>query len=382
MRTWKVMSSARAGATKSTAVSNEQTRRMVRGDFRIGMMALSLNRRQVLHTTSIIPHSGPLAGGIGGLVLQGQRLSLWGHLQVSNPTQMYLPIFILFCLNGLLVVGLTQLAAHSLQMGLGATSVSPHGRKFGTMQNKLNQLALLLTLLTALLVMAGCSQEDDVTSPAVQDEDLLLAEDPIEDALKAMDGEAPADHNDRLARIAELLELDEEQLVAFTEAYDAHHAAMQDLRAQVQADEITLEEARELAAGLREEFEAELQIILTEEQWDLLQEMREHGRRPHRPRPGHGPGNYEERWTYWLGEVGADETQIAAVLEAKETEREALQDIRIQCRAGDITREEARAASEMVRADFDAALQTILTVEQYEDLLAMLPDRPRPPAGE
>jgi hypothetical protein len=345
-------------------------------------MALSLNRRQVLHTTSIIPHSGPLAGGIGGLVLQGQRLSLWGHLQVSNPTQMYLPIFILFCLNGLLVVGLTQLAAHSLQMGLGATSVSPHGRKFGTMQNKLNQLALLLTLLTALLVMAGCSQEDDVTSPAVQDEDLLLAEDPIEDALKAMDGEAPADHNDRLARIAELLELDEEQLVAFTEACDAHHAAMQDLRAQVQADEITLEEARELAAGLREEFEAELQIILTEEQWDLLQEMREHGRRPHRPRPGHGPGNYEERWTYWLGEVGADETQIAAVLEAKETEREALQDIRIQCRAGDITREEARAASEMVRADFDAALQTILTVEQYEDLLAMLPDRPRPPAGE
>ena len=48
---------------------------------------------------------------------------------------------------------------------------------------------------------------------------------------------------------------------------------------------------------------------------------------------------------------------------------------------GELTHEEARDAAAVLRAEFDTALQTILTPEQYEALLALRPDceGPRPP---
>ena len=43
-------------------------------------------------------------------------------------------------------------------------------------------------------------------------------------------------------------------------------------------------------------------------------------------------------------------------------------------RAGDIDREEAKAAAQALRDDFDASLQEILTEEQYAALVELRPD--------
>ena len=63
----------------------------------------------------------------------------------------------------------------------------------------------------------GCSQ-DEVTGPEA--DSTFIAEDPLDDVLKSTDGRTPADTQDRLARLAEVLGLDEDQLAALTLAYN------------------------------------------------------------------------------------------------------------------------------------------------------------------
>lgn len=231
-------------------------------------------------------------------------------------------------------------------------------------------LAPLLFLLAGLLLLTtGCSQ-DQVAGPEA--DQTFVAEDPLDDVLKSTDGFTSSDPQERLARLAEVLGLDEDQLAALTVAYTEFRDGVAALWTQVHNDEITREEAREAVAVLREAFEAEMQIILTAEQWDLLQEMRYQGQL----RDGH---NYQhqvphDRWVAWLTEAGADEDQIADVFEALEVLHSGMQDLRDQVHEGTLTREEAREAAETLRAEFDAALQTILTAEQYEALMNLRPD--------
>lgn len=231
-------------------------------------------------------------------------------------------------------------------------------------------LAPLLFLLAGLLLLTtGCSQ-DQVTGPDA--DQTFFAEDPLDDVLKSTDGFTSNDPQERLARLAEVLGLDEDQLAALTVAYTEFRDGVAALGTQVHNGEITGEEAREAVAVLREAFEAELQIILTAEQWDLLQEMRYQGQR----RDGHNHHHQvpHDRWVAWLTEAGADEGQIADVFEALEVLLSGMQDLRDQAHEGTLTREEAREAAEILRAEFDAALQTILTAEQYEALLNLRPD--------
>lgn len=245
----------------------------------------------------------------------------------------------------------------------------------------ISTIRLILVVSFLALALGGCS-EDSVTAP--QDDTTVIAADPLDDALKSMDDPAPTDPAGRIDRLAEYLGLDEQQIADLTIAYEAFRADMEDLRTQVRDGDLTIEEAREAAALLREAFEAELQVILTPEQWDMLQEMRLEGRERDRDREGDqdrdrdrdrdGTVNFLERWTDLLEQVGADEDQVADVLAALETFRTGVQDVRDAVSEGSLTCEEARDAVAALRDDFDAALQEILTEEQYAALLELRPD--------
>jgi hypothetical protein len=238
------------------------------------------------------------------------------------------------------------------------------------MTNYRNSIAPLLLLLAGLMLMiTGCSQ-DEVTGPEA--DATFFAEDPLEDVLKSTDGMTPTNPHDRLARLAEVLELDEDQLAALTVAYNEFLDGADSLRDMVHNDEMTFQEANAALALLRETFEAEMQIILTADQWDLLQEMRFQGQRRDGHHPRHQPPH--ERWVAWLTEAGADEVQITEVFEALETFHTGIQDVRDQMHEGTLTREDARLAAETLRSDFHAALQTILTADQYDALMILRPD--------
>jgi hypothetical protein len=228
---------------------------------------------------------------------------------------------------------------------------------------------LVLVLAGLMLFVSGCSQ-DEVTGP--DPEQTFFAEDPLDDVLKSTDGLTPVDPLERLARLAEVLGLDENQLADLTVAYLEFRDGVAALSTQVHNGEMTLEDARVAVADLREAFEAELQVILTAEQWDLLQDMRFQGQQ--RDGRNHHHQAPHDRWTAWLGEAGADETQVADILAALDVLHSGMQDLRAQMRDDTLTREEAREAAEILRTEFDAALQSILTVEQYEALMLLRPD--------
>jgi Spy/CpxP family protein refolding chaperone len=244
---------------------------------------------------------------------------------------------------------------------------------------------LTAMLLMAVLVLAGCGNQQTITATDSGSLDLAdvgqLVEDPLDGAFDSTDGFTPAEAGPRIDRLAELLGLSDEQKAALAAAYlefrDAHEA----LRDLVRSGELTHEEAFAEAADLRDAFEAEVQIILTPEQYDLFQELRA-GKQAGRDHPGRG---MDDRWAAWLVEIGADEAQTAAVLEALATFKDGVKDLRDSVRAGDLTREEARDQTAILRDQFDADLQAILTAEQYEQLLTLRPDcapkTTNPPGG-
>ena len=229
-------------------------------------------------------------------------------------------------------------------------------------------IAIILLSSTAMI---GCSQDSTVVAPEAS---LLsrIAEDPFEEVLTSTDGYTPENPVTRIDRLAEKLGLDEVQKEAVLAAYLEFRAAIIELRDLVQAGDITFEEARAQAVLLREAFEAELMVILTPEQYDLLQEMR---RVRDRIRDRiHATDKYV-RWEEWLTEIGADSTQMADIYLALETLHEGIRDLVSQVKDEIITREEALLAAQILRDEFDAALQAILTPEQYEALLLLRPDK-------
>ena len=226
---------------------------------------------------------------------------------------------------------------------------------------------LLLVLATALLVV-GCNR-DQTPSEASFNTEAALIEDPFEGVLNSTVGSTPTDLEALIDKLAEVLGLDDEQKAALLDAYGGFRDEIAALKDQVEAGEITREEAKALAGPIREAFEAELQLILTEEQYDQLQEMRQN-------RKGRGRGHRDPgaRWDAWLEEIGADEEQSAAVDAALATLRDGIKALREQVKAGELTREEAKPQVETLREEFDAALQTILTPEQYAALEELRPD--------
>ena len=231
----------------------------------------------------------------------------------------------------------------------------------------------LMSILAVLFAMAlvGCSEE--ATAPTMDLNSIeasTIALDPLANVLDSTDGSTPGDPTAKINRLAEVLGLDEAQkealLVAYTEFWDARAA----LRDQVIAGEITLEEARDQCAVLREAFEAELQLILTAEQYEMLQDLRRY-----RHRNETGECDKYQIWGDLLEEIGADSMQTVEVFEALDILHDGIKNLFAQVKEGTLTREEAIEAALLLRDGFDAALQAILTAEQYEALLALRPDK-------
>ena len=226
-------------------------------------------------------------------------------------------------------------------------------------------------ILLASTAMIGCSQDSTVVAP---EESLLsrIAEDPFKEVMTSYDGYTPENPEALIDRLVEILGLDEVQKEALLTAYLEFRVALVELRDLVRAGDITFEEARAQAVLLRDAFEAELMLILTPEQYDLLQEIRRVRERI-RDRV-HATDKYV-RWDIWLTEIGADSTQMADIYIALETLHEGIRDLVSQVKDEIITKEEALLAAQILREEFDAALQAILTAEQYEALLALRPDK-------
>lgn len=242
----------------------------------------------------------------------------------------------------------------------------------------------LLPIVLLSLLVIGCSENDSISGPTdgseLGEDPGVLVEDPFEGALNSTLGFTPPDPGDRIDRLAEFLGLDEDQKEAMAAAYAEFRDGIDALRDQVISGELTRDEAHELSAALRESFEAELQVILTAEQYELLQELRDGrgglGDGPgHKPGdPGRGDGDPHALWMSWLTEIGADSSQKEAIIEALEALHEGLMDIRTQVKDGSLTRDEARDAAQELRAAFDELLQSTLTEEQYDALGELRPD--------
>lgn len=157
----------------------------------------------------------------------------------------------------------------------------------------------------------GCS-DNEVTAPAPGT--IVIAEDPLDDVLKSTDGRTPTNPRERCSRLAEVLGLDEDQRSA-----------------------LTMGEARNMAGAMRDAFEAEMQIIMTAEQWDMLQDMRHEGlRHDDQHRGGHHGGGHHHQgptdlWGSMFEDLGLDADQITAVLAALDVLHEGMQDLRPDC---------------------------------------------------
>lgn len=231
--------------------------------------------------------------------------------------------------------------------------------------------ALLTVVLLAAPLLTGCGDNDSITgAPADPTSDFVI-EDPLDGVLNATMGVTPVEPGPRIDRLADALGLTDEQKAALAEAYAVFRAGIEALKDQVKDGSLTRDEAHAAADLLRADFEAALQVILTAEQYEQLQEMRQN-----RDCQSRGHRDPEARWTAWLTEIGADEAQVDAVFAALATLHDGLRDLRDQVKAGDLTRDEAREAAEALREAFDAALQEILTEEQYAALQELRPDQP------
>ena len=231
---------------------------------------------------------------------------------------------------------------------------------------------MLLGIMFAV-AFTGCSDESGITELDMAGSEILMTEDPLDGVLNSTMDYTPPDPATRIDRLAEVLGLDEDQKAALLAAYLEFREGVAALRDQVKAGDLTCEEAKEQVTVLREAFEAELQLILTPEQYDLLQAMRQSGD-GEKDRDRIRDKDSHERWLVWLAEIGADEDQTAAVLAALDAFRAEMQGLHDQIKAGTLTPEEAREAGVALRAEFDAALQAILTPEQYEALQELRPD--------
>jgi len=245
---------------------------------------------------------------------------------------------------------------------------------FPAMLGRFLALAMLATF-----ALSGCGQDSNVTGTNLDTNGAtLLVTDPLDGSLNSTMGSTPPNPQMRIDRLAQALGLDELQKAALAEAYATLRAGMAAIKSSVEAGDITHEVGRARAMELRDTFEAAVQLILTPEQWDQLQQMRAN----HDGR-GRGHMNPVERWNAWLTEIGAKPDQVTAVFAALQVRHDGMKAIALQVRNGTLTREQAIEAAKALRDAFDAALQTILTPEQYAALEALRPDCAgrMPPAG-
>ncbi len=82
-------------------------------------------------------------------------------------------------------------------------------------------------------------------------------------------------------------------------------------------------------------------------------------------------GERADGWSRLAELLGLTDEQTEQMQLAFENFRDALRDLRDQVRQGALTREEAYEQAQLLRAEYEELLQTILTPEQYELLLEL-----------
>lgn len=82
-------------------------------------------------------------------------------------------------------------------------------------------------------------------------------------------------------------------------------------------------------------------------------------------------GDRVDGWSRLAELLGLTDEQVDQMQVAFQNFREALRDLREQVRQGALTREEAYEQAQLLRAEYEELLQTILTPEQYELLLEL-----------
>jgi len=194
------------------------------------------------------------------------------------------------------------------------------------------------------------------------------------------------DPSGRWESLVEALQLTDDQVETLQPAFDEFRETMQALRTSVRAGELSREEAAAQREALSDEFEEFLQDVLTPEQYELWQELRDSRARPGHDgdRPGRGDRpapDPEARWEQLAEVLGLSADQQAAITEAAVELQAAMQILREQVQSGEITREEAREIGEGLRAEFDLVLQEVLSAEQYEQLQELRENRPNPGGG-
>ncbi len=254
----------------------------------------------------------------------------------------------------------------------------------------LNGLATTALAATMMFGAVGCS-DDGPTEPrgasTLTEEEmtsLFDAESQItfEDAATDREGTG-----DRWSRLVEALGLSERQLVALRDAHQELDEAMKALRSSYEAGEISREQASIRARSLRENFETRLREILTEEQYRLLQELR--NGHTDSPDGDHGDdsdsdGDTDPSRAYWdrLARVlRLTDAQLDAILTAETATADRVREVHRRLETGELGAEEARRLIRDLRARFESRLQEILTAEQWRRLLDIRngSDDPRDP---
>lgn len=121
---------------------------------------------------------------------------------------------------------------------------------------------------------------------------------------------------------------------------------------------------------LHDAMKAEIEGVLTADQLAELEQLRAEREAEREAERAEREAEMEARrdsvqavMTAVLGLTADQVTELDVLHADQQAAREALRE---QVEAGDLTREEAQAAMEALKADFDTALQSILTEEQYE----------------
>ncbi len=149
------------------------------------------------------------------------------------------------------------------------------------------------------------------------------------------------------------LNLTDDQRTALKSLDSDMKTQLDDIRAQVQAGDLSWEEGRTEAQGIRESFRENRQSVLTSEQLQVLEERRADGSGRGR---GHGQRGGEP-----FGDVGLSESQGERLKGMREEHRAGMDALR---ESGDATREDLRQLRETQRQEIDG----ILTDEQRQTL--------------
>lgn len=121
---------------------------------------------------------------------------------------------------------------------------------------------------------------------------------------------------------------------------------------------------------LHDAMKAEIEGVLTDEQkaeLDQIRAEREAEREAERAeREAALEARRDSAKVVMATVLGLTDDQVTSLETLWADQDAAFEDIRAQVDAGDLTREEAQAAIEALRTDFDTALQALLTEDQYE----------------